>query len=244
MIRLSPTAALLIAIASARTSPIVPQPSTSVWSGVYAPKQADRGRTAYATYCGRCHGDDPANSRYPLSGERFAEHWESRTLADLFRRIRDTMPPSEAFTVDDADKVDVMAYLLQKNGFPEGRDELIRDDDVLAAIAITRKTGPGPLRTGALVRVVGCLGRGTEREWQLTDATEPKRASLDSSSDPGRQAAAGGSGTRTIVLMNPFPDPVAHRGHRMAATGFLVRNADGDVINVVSLEMIAPSCSP
>jgi len=30
----------------------------------------------------------------------------------------------------------------------------------------------------------------------------------------------------------------------MTATGFLVRHADGDVINVVSLEMIAPTCAP
>jgi hypothetical protein len=30
----------------------------------------------------------------------------------------------------------------------------------------------------------------------------------------------------------------------MAASGFLVRRADGDAVNVVSLEMLAPSCTP
>ena len=220
------------------------QSRSSVWSGVYTPAQADRGTAAYARHCSRCHGEDPANSRNPLAGDRFAEHWESRTLADLFHRIRDTMPPGEAVAVEDADKVDVTAYLLQKNGFPEGREELIRDDDVLAAIEITGRTGPGPLRTGTVVRIVGCLDRRNEGDWQLADATEPTRASLDPSSESRPQVPASGSGTRTIVLMNPFPDPAAHQGHRMAATGFLVRHADGDVINVVSLEMIAPTCAP
>lgn len=49
---------------------------------------------------------------------------------------------------------------------------------------------------------------------------------------------------RAIVLLNAFPSPTAHRGHRVATTGFLVRRADGDAVNVVSLEMLEPSCTP
>ena len=108
----SSVAAAVLSVQAGAHTPIA-QTNSSVWSGVYASAQADRGKAAYARHCSRCHGDDPANSRNPLSGDRFAEHWESRTLADLFHRIRDTMPPTEALTVGEADKLDVLAYLLQ-----------------------------------------------------------------------------------------------------------------------------------
>ena len=220
------------------------QTMSSVWDGVYTASQVDRGKAAYARHCSRCHGDDPANSRNPLSGDRFAEHWESRTLADLFHRIRDTMPPGQAFTVGEGDKLDALAYLLQQNGFPEGRAELPPDADALATIRITGKGGPIPVRTGTLVRTTGCLELRDDREWQLTSATEPERAALDPSSQTSRRQDPPQSGSRTIVLLNPFPSPTAHRGHRIAATGFLVRRGDGDAVNVVSLEMIAASCMP
>lgn len=215
-----------------------------MWSGVYAPAQANRGKTAYARHCSRCHGDDPANSRNPLSGDRFAEHWESRTLADLFHRIRDTMPPGEAFSVGEADKLDALAYLLQQNGFPEGRAELSSDADALATIQITGKSGPIPVRTGTLVRTAGCLELHDNREWQLTNATEPERTALGTASETRAGRSSPEAGPRTIVLLNAFPSPTAHRGHRVEATGFLVRRADGDAVNVVSLEMLAPSCTP
>ena len=215
-----------------------------MWSGVYAPEQADRGKVAYARHCSRCHGDDPANSRNPLSGDRFAEHWESRTLADLFRRIRDTMPPGEASTVGASDKLDTVAYLLKQNGFPDGRAELPSDGDTLATIQITGKGGPIPVRTGTLVRTTGCLELRDDREWQLTSATELERTALDTVSKSASRQDSPQSDARTIVLLNPFPSPAAHRGHRVAATGFLVRRASGDAVNVVSLEMLAPSCLP
>jgi S-disulfanyl-L-cysteine oxidoreductase SoxD len=216
---------------------------SSVWDGVYTAAQADRGKAAYARHCGRCHGDDPANSRNPLSGDRFAEHWESRTLADLFHRVRDTMPPGESSTVGASDKLDTVAYLLKQNGFPEGRAELPSDGDALATIQITGKGGPIPVRTGTLVRTTGCLELRDDREWELTNATEPERTALDAASAT-RAGPSPQAGPRTIVLLNAFPSPAAHRGHRIAATGFLIQRADGEAVNVVSLEMLAPSCMP
>ena len=158
--------------------------------------------------------------------------------------MRDTMPPGEAFTVGEADKLDVLAYLLQQNGFPEGRAELPSDADALATIQITGKSGPIPAQTGTLVRTAGCLELRDDREWQLTSATEPERTALDAASKASSSQSSPRSGARTIVLLNPFPSPTAHRGHRIAATGFLVRRDDGDAVNVVSLEMLEPSCTP
>jgi mono/diheme cytochrome c family protein len=217
---------------------------SSVWDGVYTAAQAARGKQVYVGHCVRCHGDDPANSQNPLSGDRFAEHWESRTLADLFRRIRDTMPAGQVAAVEDPQKLDAMAYVMQQNGFPEGGAELTPDADALGAIQITGKGGPIPVRTGTLVRTTGCLELRDDREWHLTNATELERTALDTASKTSSRQGSPQSDARTIVLLNPFPSPAAHRGHRVAATGFLVRRADGDAVNVVSLEMLAPSCMP
>jgi cytochrome c5 len=220
------------------------RPGASVWNGVYTAAQAERGKQLYGRHCARCHSDDLANSRNPLAGDRFADHWESRTLADLFRRIRDTMPMGEVATVEEPDKFDAMIYVLQQNGFPEGRAELTPDVDALATIQITGKSGPTPVLTGTLVRTAGCLELRDDREWQLTNATEPERTALDTPSETRVRRSSPQAGLRTIALLNPFPSPTAHRGHRVAATGFLVRHADGDAVNVVSLEMLAPSCTP
>jgi mono/diheme cytochrome c family protein len=215
----------------------------SVWDGVYTAAQADRGRAVYASHCSRCHGEAAATRENPLSGERFADHWEARTLADLFRSIAAMPPGASAAEVDTADKRDAMAYVLRQNGFPEGSAELPADDEGLAGIRITGKNGPAPMKTGALVKVAGCLRARAGREWELTDAAEPERTSLPAP-PIDREPAASTPGTRTVALLNVFPSPAAHAGHTMRAVGFLVRDATGDSVNVVSLDLVAPGCAP
>jgi cytochrome c553 len=216
------------------------QDALSVWSGVYTTAQAERGQLVYAGQCGRCHGEDLGGNRaYPLAGERFMDHWDAHTLQQLFRRIRDTMPPAEAGTLSAADARDVLAYVLQQNKFPAGSAELAHDERELSAVEITGKTGPGPLKTGAVVRVAGCLTEVREREWEVTGAAEPVKTTLEAS----RQPEAVARGTRTIRLLNPFPSPAVHVGHTVQAIGFLVRDGAVDAVNVVSLEMLAPTCA-
>ena len=215
------------------------QDALSVWSGVYTTAQAERGQLVYSGQCGRCHGNDLGGDRaYPLAGERFMDHWDAHTLQQLFRRIRDTMPPAEAGTLSAADTGDVVAYVLQQNGFPAGSTELAHGERELSAVQITGKTGPGPLKTGAVVRVIGCLAQVRERDWELTGAAEPVKTTLETSVQPESVAR----GTRTIRLLNPFPNPAAHIGHTVQAIGFLVRDAAVDAVNVVSLEMLSRSC--
>jgi S-disulfanyl-L-cysteine oxidoreductase SoxD len=232
----------LVLIGLVAPSPIMDgraQDARTVWSGVYTAAQAERGQLVYAGQCGRCHGDDLGGNRAsPLAGERFIDHWDARTLRDLFRRIRETMPPAEAGSLSDADTRDVVAYVLQRNGFPAGNTELAHDQRELSAILITGRTGPGSVKTGATVRVAGCLSHGQESDWELTGAAEPQKTTLGAS----RQPEAVALGTRTIRLLNPFPSPAAHVGHTVQAIGFLVRDGAVDAVNVVSLEMVAPTC--
>jgi quinoprotein glucose dehydrogenase len=216
-----------------------------MWRGIYTAAQAERGKAAYSKHCSRCHGDDLAGRRdYPLSGERFFDRWEAHTLEHLFVLIRDSMPPDGINTVNSGDKRDIVAYVLQQNGFPAGTRELSQDGATLAALEIERKSGPAAAKTGSLVHVTGCLTLQDERDWILTNATEPEKTALPTPGTAARPQARQASGTRQVGLLNVFPSPDAHRGHTMHATGFLMKKGDGDAINVVSLDMVAANCSP
>src|SRR4249919_202854 len=62
----------------------------SVWDGVYTEAQAQRGKTIYVQRCGTCHGSgDQAPALY---GSDFLSNFDGRTLAELFDRIKNTMP--------------------------------------------------------------------------------------------------------------------------------------------------------
>ena len=77
------SAALVVSLTGQLASGGAPtQGGVSVWDGVYTAAQADRGRAVYESHCSRCHGEAAASRENPLSGERFADHWEARTLAD------------------------------------------------------------------------------------------------------------------------------------------------------------------
>ena len=228
---------------------VQPPDTASVWDGVYTAAQAERGGAVYETRCRRCHaGDQHGVNGSSLAGEAFMLHWEGRTIDRLVRRIRDTMPPDAAGTMTETDAVDAVAFLLQRNSFPEGAIELALEPAVLAGIQIRSGAGPAVVRTGALVQTTGCLIQNRDDGWLLNDATEPEITTLDA--EPARarnpaeaaRPAAIARGSRTIALVNVFPNPAEHKGHTMRATGFIVRQPAGDRINVVTLEMVDPKC--
>jgi cytochrome c5 len=224
-------------------------PTTSVRDGVYTAAQAERGRAVYDARCSRCHANDLRGvNGSSLAGEAFMRHWEGRTVERLFRKIHETMPPEGAATLTETETIDAVAYVLQQNGFPEGTIELAAEPAVLADIQIKSGAGPAVVRNGALVQATGCLIQDRDDGWLLNGATEPEITTLDAQPTRTRNQAEAGRaadivrGTRTISLVNVFPNPAAHKGHTMRATGFLVRQPAGDRINVVTLEMIASRC--
>ncbi len=98
-------------------------------SGVYSEKQATRGETAYRTNCARCHLDNlKGNDMAPaLADDAFFASWESKSVRALYSLILSTMPSDSPGTLSENDVLDVVAYILQTNGFPAGKDELTRD---------------------------------------------------------------------------------------------------------------------
>jgi quinoprotein glucose dehydrogenase len=97
----------------------------SVWEGLYSDAQAVRGRDAYTKACARCHMDDLGGHEYAgaLAGYPFQMKWEDSSVAEVFGRIR-TMPLGEAGSLATQEYLDILAYVLQANGYPSGQDEL------------------------------------------------------------------------------------------------------------------------
>jgi mono/diheme cytochrome c family protein len=102
-------------------------PVASVWDGVYTPEQAVRGKETYVIFCAGCHADDLAGTNSgdsgapPLKGDSFMR---GSTVGALHEKIRKTMPQDAPGTLREADVADVVAYILEENGFPAGTTPL------------------------------------------------------------------------------------------------------------------------
>jgi len=181
-----------------------------------------------------------------LKGERFIAAWENGSLNRLFVKIRDTMPPLNAEQVSPTTKVDIVAYLLQVNGFPSGSAELALDPDALDNLQILRKGADSTLAPNfALVQVFGCLTQNSDGRWVLSNSTEPT-ATKDETPTPTtlKQGESQALGTQRFELVSVTKSFQAesHKGHKMEARGLLYRAATYAELNLTSLKMVAPSC--
>jgi mono/diheme cytochrome c family protein len=133
-------AAGLVAIRAARAAD---NPKTTM-DGVYTAAQAQRGKTQYSQSCATCHMDDLSGSgqALPLAGDAFMGTWEGQSVADLMGLIHDTMPQDKPGTLTPDQTLDTIAYLLQYNQFPVGKEELKNDPNELKNIIITKKAAP------------------------------------------------------------------------------------------------------
>jgi mono/diheme cytochrome c family protein len=112
----------------------------SVWDGVYTEAQKTRGAVIYLRECSGCHGEAlrGGESTRALTGSDFEESWDGKTVADLFSKIRQTMPPrpDQPGKLSPQQEADVIAHILGANDFPAGRVELPSDIEQLKRIRI------------------------------------------------------------------------------------------------------------
>src|SRR6187431_1011969 len=175
-----PTKAVLIAtVVFASVIALTAQSSPPrIWQGVYTAAQADRGKASFTTTCLRCHNADLSGDRGPaLKGERFMTTWGGGSVTRLFEKIRDTMPPFATSTLDDRTKLDIVTYILQTNGFPAGQKDLAAAD--LESIDVVAQDEVPKAQNFARVQIVGCLARGDENRFVLTNASEPVATAND-----------------------------------------------------------------
>jgi mono/diheme cytochrome c family protein len=120
----------------ALTAFVAPDFPVSVWSGVYSPTQAERGRAAFESSCAMCHSPD-LSGRGPipaLRGTSFTDERHGTSLSDLYGLIRTTMPPSRPGDLTPQTYADVVAYLLSANAYPAGEGDLPHHEESLRGI--------------------------------------------------------------------------------------------------------------
>lgn len=211
-------------------------PAADIWQGVYSIAQAERGRTVYMTACIRCHGADLTGTTAPaLTGERFFQIWGGDSVSRLFEKIRDTMPPNFSTTLDDGAKLDIVAFILQTNGFPAGRD--LPSGNALASIQILQKGEQPRVQNFALVQLVGCLAREDSR-WVLRNSSIPAATSEAAAADTALPAAASvplGTGRFELLNASPF-GPAASDGRKVEVRGLIYQEAEDSLLTVTSLK--------
>lgn len=115
----------------------VPQKTTN--DGIYSKAQADAAKEPYLKLCSECHAFTVAALKQPkdlpLGDEPFLKKWEGRTLDELLTLIVTTMPNDGSAVVSDEEALNLLAYVLQQNGFAPGKAPL---DKSGAAAVIAR----------------------------------------------------------------------------------------------------------
>jgi mono/diheme cytochrome c family protein len=160
------------------------QPPKTLRDGVFTSDQALRGKSGFDGVCARCHGIPLTGSQGngpALKGPAFLAHWDKDTLGGLYTKIRDTMPLNDAGTLTDEVKLQILAYLLEQNGFPAGTSDLPGDVNALEEIGIQQRGVWDGIFTAAqadrgrepAARCQGCHGpqlAGTDRAPALKGA--------------------------------------------------------------------------
>jgi mono/diheme cytochrome c family protein len=111
----------------------------SAKDGVYTIAQARQGKIVYDEHCLECHGSmaSATPDMAPLLNDHvFQSSWKDRSLADLFDRIRDTMPPNKTGTLPPQQLIDLVAYILSANTLPPGDVPLTDDAGTLKQIRL------------------------------------------------------------------------------------------------------------
>ena len=143
-------------------APNVVQAQSSADDGLYTLSQAAAGSTVYARECALCHGAEleGAEGGPALAGQAFRDGWQDRTLAEFYGLTRQTMPVTKPAGLSEGEYTDVVAYILNRNAYAAGPDELPSDADTLSAIAFVEpgRSTPAPLE-------VATASAGLTVEW-------------------------------------------------------------------------------
>jgi hypothetical protein len=230
----------LLLIAGGGLVPLLAQDANSdrvtVWDGVYTAGQAALGKSHFESSCSSCHDGDFSRP------DAFLDDWGEDELDSLFDLISNSMPASAPASLPDQTYLEIVAYLLELNGFPAGDEALVAD--AMSDIRVEGRDGPGTVPDFSLAAVQGCLARDADGGWVVNSATAPVRTRDPAASTEeellGMVDTALGTGLFELLYM--FPTPDAYLGHKVEVKGFLILEPDPDQMNVSNVTSIAPSC--
>ena len=118
--------------------------------GAFTQEQVALGRVVYEQNCVECHLADLSGTAHgpELAGSEFMGAWGSQTTADLFEKIKTTMPPGGGGAFDDDVYLGLVVYILSANDRARGDAALTAD----AALVINAIAEAAPEDAVASVR--------------------------------------------------------------------------------------------
>ena len=116
----------------------VQETTSSTLDGVFSSAQARRGRRVYNQNCASCHGQGLRGGEMApsVAGSDFIVFWTEVPVGVLFERIKLTMPEDGPGRLSDQEYTDVVAYMLDRNDYPAGENELSTDKAEMDKIMI------------------------------------------------------------------------------------------------------------
>ncbi|MGS1014664.1 c-type cytochrome [Rhodanobacter sp. UC4437_H4] len=92
---------------------------------LFTETQAASGKQKFEDHCAFCHGSTLAGRAGPaLKGPHFAPAKADFHVGDIFGIVSKNMPATEPGSLAHEDYVEIMAFILQQNGYPAGSDAL------------------------------------------------------------------------------------------------------------------------
>src|SRR2546425_1076133 len=114
---------------------------------LFTAAQAARGSAAYSRSCASCHGQNlEGTTSTALVGSSFSSKWADgkHSIDDLYFVIRTQMPYGAPGTLTDKQYIDVVAFILQRNGYSAGAKELVANSPSLKSMMIAPPASARP----------------------------------------------------------------------------------------------------
>jgi mono/diheme cytochrome c family protein len=113
------------------TAPGVAAGQATTNDGIYSKAQADAAKPQFEEICAGCHAFSVAalkqRADLPLGDEPFLKKWEGRSIDELLTVIVTTMPMDGSAIINDDEALNLLAYVLQQNGFKAGAAPLTKE---------------------------------------------------------------------------------------------------------------------
>lgn len=225
----------------------------TVLDAVFSKMQAQRGKSVYNKQCIGCHSNNLQGEGIepPLIGELFVDAWREDKLFSLYDFIATRMPKEgrdrTPGSLTEQQYLDVLAYVLERNGYPAGTQEL--KGPQLTTTQFVGLNGAAPLPQSAMVRFVGCL-QGEGDSFHLEQATAATRVRVSDETDEhetsqSREATLGDAQVNlTNVAQLTATSPASMLQQKVQAKGVLNLDNGAVSLHVLSLVTTGVVCAP
>jgi len=104
---------------------------------LYTKGQSLRGATLFAAHCSRCHGAHLQGLvGPPLKGKAFAAPGSDLTIAEIFATMSQRMPLDDPASLSKSQYADLLAFVLQQNGYPPGDQAMTYADAAASQVPL------------------------------------------------------------------------------------------------------------